>query len=229
MRILKFGLVLGLAFGGYQAVRANGSSMPAASPAGSASDMTMSPEDMARTAYNNGIDHRDKGRKLEEQAAKQQGKDHDKSLDKARDEFGKALKEFQTAAKLSPEMYQAYNGMGYAYRKTGDYPKALEMYDQALKMAPGFPDALEYRGEAYLGLNRLDDAKQAYLDLFAKDRKQADQLLTAMSAWISQHEAGGAGVDASTVASLDSWVKERAKIATTTVAMALTSDQSIWK
>ena len=41
--------------------------------------------------------------------------------------------------------------MGYAYRKTGDFAKALEMYDQAITMAPGlYAEAVEYRAEAYL-------------------------------------------------------------------------------
>ena len=62
--------------------------------------------------------------------------------------------------------------MGFAYRKTGDYAKALEMYDKALALQPGFPDAIEYRGEAYLALNRIDDAKQAYLECSAS-RPQA--------------------------------------------------------
>ena len=80
--------------------------------------------------------------------------------------------------------------MGFAYRKTGDYAKALEMYDQAIKMAPGFfPEAVEYRAEAYLALNRIDDARQSYLDLFAADRKQAD--LDGRDEEMGRHTSGG--------------------------------------
>ena len=78
---------------------------------------------------------------------RRQGSDADKTKAKAKSEFEKSLKDFKNAAKLNPQLFQAYNGMGYAYRKTGDYAKALEMYDQAIKMAPGFfPEAVEYRG-----------------------------------------------------------------------------------
>ena len=90
-------------------------------------------------------------------------------------------------------MYQAYNGMGFSYRKTGDYAKALEMYDRALALKPGFPDAIEYRGEAYLGLNRIEDAKNAYLEVLAADRKQADTLMAAMQKWIEQQEGQSRG------------------------------------
>ncbi len=231
-RTLKLGLAL-VALVGMQQVtaRANGSSMPASSGGASSSSsmQEQTPEDQARDSYNSGIDHRDKGRKLEDQAATQQGKDHDKTLDKAKDEFTKALKDFQKAASFSPDMYQAYNGMGYAYRKTGDYTSALENYDKALKMAPGFSDAQEYRGEAYLGLNRIDDAKQSYMTLFAIDRKQADALLKAMATWVAQHKTTPGTVDPAVVASLDTWVKDRAQIAGTTVAMAVTNSRSIWK
>ena len=136
---------------------------------------------MAIGSYNSGIDHKDKGIKLELAAAGiTDPKDRAKADDKAKKEFEKALKDFKSAAAGSPNMYQAYNGMGFSYRKTGDYVKALEMYDRALTLKPGFPDAIEYRGEAYLGLNRIEDAKKAYLEVLAADRKQADTLMAAM-------------------------------------------------
>jgi tetratricopeptide (TPR) repeat protein len=47
---------------------------------------------------------------------------------------------------LNPNLPQAYNGLGYAYRKLGDYAKALENYDRALQLSPRFVDAIEYRG-----------------------------------------------------------------------------------
>ena len=100
-------------------------------------------------------------------------------------------------------MPQAYNGMGFSYRKLGDYAKALENYDRALQLAPNFPDAIEYRGEAYLALNRLDDAKQSYLTLFAMDRKQADSLMAAMKDYVAKKKADPAGVDAAALSAFE--------------------------
>ena len=135
-----------------------------------------------------------------DQAGSRRRKDHRQGED---GEYEKALKDFKNAAKLNPELYQAYNGMGYAYRKTGDYAKALEMYDQAIKLAPGFfPEAVEYRAEAYLALNRIDDARQAYLDLFAADRKQADILMEAMKNWVASRRPTPAGVAPGAIAGL---------------------------
>ena len=86
----------------------------------------MSPEERAVEAYKSGDEHRVKGKKLEEEALRKTGADAEKTTAKAKSEFEKSLKDFKNAAKLNPELFQAYNGMGYAYRKTGDYAKALE-------------------------------------------------------------------------------------------------------
>ena len=211
------------------AVRANGSSMPSApSGASSASMPVATPEQIAAQAYNSGISHKNKGLKLEADAEKAT-KDKEKILGKAKDEYGKALKDFKKAMDIKPDAYQAYNGMGFALRKTGEPVKALEMYDKALALAPGFPDALEYRGEAYLALNRVDDAKAAYLELFAKDRDQAAQLMKAMTDWVAKRQTDPAGVDPANVAAFDTWIKERAKVAALTVNMSLASNHAAWR
>jgi len=199
---------------------ASGSAVPSA-PAGP-SMPNRSPEELAIASYNSGIDHKDKGLKLELAAAGvTDPKERAKADDKAKKEYEKALKDFKSAASGSPQMYQAYNGMGFSYRKTGDYVKALEMYDRALALKPGFPDAIEYRGEAYLGLNRIEDAKNAYLEVLAADRKQADTLMAAMQKWIEQRKASPAGVDPAVVSGLETWVEGRAELARETAAMGL--------
>jgi len=226
-RVFAYVFVVAAAAAVHQtAVRANGSAAPAPSP--SASMPSMTPEQQAIAAYNSGISHKNKGLKLEADAAKS-AKDHDKNLGKAKDEFGKALKDFKRATDLAPTAHQAYNGMGFALRKTGDPAKALEMYERALTLAPGFPDAIEYRGEAFLALNRLDDAKAAYLELFSKDREQANQLMKAMNDWVASRRTEPAGVDPGLVTGFDGWIKEREKVAALTVNMSLASNLSTWR
>lgn len=204
----------------------SGASMPSAP---SSSMRSMTPEERAVEAYRSGDEHRVKGKKLEEEAAKKTGTDADKTAAKARSEFEKSLKDFKNAAQLNPQLFQAYNGMGFAYRKTGDYAKALEMYDQAIKMAPGFfSEAVEYRAEAYLALNRLDDARKAYLDLFAADRKQADILLVAMKAWAASHRSDAGSADPAAVSDFEKWIGEREGLAKQTRLMAVTSRPAGW-
>src|SRR5436190_21341652 len=187
VRMLRMSVLIAVAVAlAHVGIFANGSSAPAPSGGGSSGLPSMSPEERAIEAYKSGDDHRMKGKKLDDEAATKKGSDAEKATAKARGEYEKSLKDFKNAAKLNPKLAPAYNGMGFAYRKTGDYAKALEMYDQAIELAKPqlFPEAIEYRAEAYLGLNRIDDARQAYLDLFAMDRKQADSLMEAMKKWV---------------------------------------------
>ena len=203
---------------------ANGIPVPSNAPAAA-----RTPEERAVVEYNRGLDNRNRALKAEEQAAKSTKEpDRAKHEKKALEEYRRAFKSFEDAAKLNPSLPQAWNGMGFAQRKLGDPAKALESYDRALLLAPNFPDAIEYRGEAYLALNRIDDAKQAYLALFALDRKQAELLLKAMSVWVDQRKSAPNGVDPAAVSDLDKWVAERAAIAQQTRLMGRHTAYRSW-
>ena len=186
------------------------------------------PEELAVEAYNSAVSHRDKGQKAEQQLGTAKESDRAKHQKRAADEYGKALKDFKRAADLNPRLYQAYNGMGYSTRKLGDFGKALEYYDKALALAPGFPEAVEYRGEAYLALDRVDDAKKAYLELLASDRKLADQLMKSMKQWVEKRRADPAGVDPGTITAFEAWITERSEAASLTASMGLTGAPRGW-
>jgi tetratricopeptide (TPR) repeat protein len=76
------------------------------------------------------------------------------------------LEHMSQALEARPWQDNAHNLMGFAYRKLGNYPAALEAYGKALTLNPYNRGALEYLGEAYLELDRPDDAK-ATLDRLA--------------------------------------------------------------
>jgi tetratricopeptide (TPR) repeat protein len=77
-----------------------------------------------------------------------------------REDWQGVLDHMSAALEVRPWQDNAHNLMGFAYRKLGDYPAALEAYDKALTLNPYNRGALEYLGEAYLELDRPDDAKQ---------------------------------------------------------------------
>ena len=97
------------------------------------------------------------------------------------------------------------------------------------RLKPGYAEAIEYRGHAYLGLNRLSEAKESYLALYAGNRKLAASLLTAMQEWVGAHRANAAGVDGAMLESFASWVNERSKIAGQTVGLTREGAASAWK
>jgi tetratricopeptide (TPR) repeat protein len=161
-----------------------------------------SPDAAAADAMNSGLKRLAKADELETKNPKQ-----------ARKDYEGALKDFQTAVKLAPGNYRAHNNLGYSYRKLGNYARALGSYEQALKLEPAFSEAIEYRAEAYLGLNRLDEAKQAYMQLFVSDRMTSHVLMKAMKAWVAKRRTDPAGVDAATLKAFDAWVQERDTLA----------------
>jgi tetratricopeptide (TPR) repeat protein len=127
-------------------------------------------------------------------------------------------------------MHEAWNYVGYTNRKLGEYDIALAAYERALALHPGYPEALEYRGEAFLALHRISDAQQAYLDLFASNRQLADKLLTAMKGWVTtQRTASSGGPETTAVDAFDKWVQERAQIAGQTASLTRTGAASSWR
>lgn len=75
---------------------------------------------------------------------------------------------------VRPWHADAHNRTGFAYRKLGDFDRALAFYDAALELNPHHRGAMEYLGEAYLELDRPEDA-QALLERLATEcRRIAD-------------------------------------------------------
>ena len=81
----------------------------------------------------------------------------------------------------------AYNLMGFALRKLGDYDRALEAYDRALELNPHHRGALEYLGEAYLELDRPELAKDM-LDRLAAECQRIAVGAIADGGWQSRCE-----------------------------------------
>ncbi len=69
---------------------------------------------------------------------------------------------------------------------SGPTREAVDDYNHALALKPDLKEAIEHRGEAYLAIDRLDDAKIAYMDLFNHAPPLADQLMLAMQKWLSR-------------------------------------------
>jgi len=203
------------------ALAAGSSPMPTNPPAEPETPKT--PEEEAVEHFNYGLSYVDKAEKLLDKEAKND-KERAKSESKARKSWENAIDEFRRATEKNPEFHQAFGSLGYALRKTGDYDASLVAYDRALALEPGYAEAVEYRGEAYLGLDRLDDAKEAYMQLFSEDRALADQLLDAMKVYVDERRQQGSGDTAALDAFAD-WVSEREEIAGQTAAVSELRDR----
>jgi tetratricopeptide (TPR) repeat protein len=172
------------------------------------------PEQKAADDYNSGLKCRDKAVKyLKEAKEAADEKDKGQLEHKAQKEFDKAIDRFRDATKLNPRFHQAYSDLGFCLRKTGDYNAALDAYGKALSLSPGYNPAIEYRAEAYLGLNRIEEAKQAYLQLFPADRGHADELLDAMKTWVEKRHLEPGDLAPGVVHDFETWVAQRDELA----------------
>jgi tetratricopeptide (TPR) repeat protein len=188
------------------------------------------PQQKAHDAYNDGVHEVKKADKA--QATADQSADagkKDKALKEAQERYGAALAKFEQASGLDPTLAEAWNYLGYTQRKLGHYDEALDAYSKALSLKPGYPDALEYRGEAFLALNRIPDAQQTYLDLYAGNRTLAGKLLTAMKGWVAGQRAHPADDKAANLDELDKWIQERAQIAGQTAALTRAGTAASWR
>ena len=161
--------------------------------------------------YNRGLKHRDKAWKYEEKAAAaEKEKDRSKNLKKARREYEKAAGKFEAAVDKDARFHEAFSSLGYARRKLGMYQRALSAYDTALNLAPDYAEAVEYRAEAYLALNRIPEAQRAYYRLVGLDDDGAAKLLSAFSGWAAERRATPvATVTEEQLESVEYWIERK--------------------
>jgi tetratricopeptide (TPR) repeat protein len=197
-----------------------GGSMPSG---GIGSGGPRSPTEQAQDLYNQGVHDVAKAKDYEKDAAKAGADDKKvaKALEKAQKSYAYALQEFQKAVDKNVTLFQAWNYVGFCQRHLGHYQEALDAYGKALELNPKYGEAYEYRAEAYLGLNRLAEAKESYMQLFPVARPLADELMASMHHWVEEHQKDAKGVSADDLAAFAKWVDERAAIAQQTASLWL--------
>ena len=174
----------------------------------------LTPKEKAVASYHRGVKHRDKAAKFETKVSDEDNeKKHAKLQKKIAKQYNKAIDDFEKAIDYYSEFYQAHSSLGYALRKVGRFEESLAAYNESLQINSSYDEAIEYRGEAYLGLNRLNDAKTAYMQLFQFNRPLADQLIAAMTSWVAARRDDAGTLDAAVVEEFAAWVEERRSLA----------------
>jgi adenylate cyclase len=75
--------------------------------------------------------------------------------------FDDAIAEFERALALDPSLAEVYGSLGHTYSDIGQYEKAIEFLDRAIRLSPQNQDlAFWYsgKGRAYFGLEQYDHA-----------------------------------------------------------------------
>jgi tetratricopeptide (TPR) repeat protein len=145
----------------------------------------------ATEEYNKGVQHMDKAKEVAIKGDSAFAYNYRATADaKAKKELEKAADRFTKATEIDPKMKEAFNNLGYTYRKLGKLEESLTAYDKALAIDSLFAQAREYRGETFLALGKLDQAKDEYKALRKMESPLADTLMKSIELFKLQQVAG---------------------------------------
>jgi tetratricopeptide (TPR) repeat protein len=180
---------------------------------------TEKPDAAATKAFKAGVKSLNRAKEFEEAAAKAANPDKKAAdLEKVSDAYNRALDQFTEALSNKGDMVDAWNYVGYVHLRLGAYRESIDDYNHTLALKPELLEAIEHRGEAYMAVDRLDEAKAAYMDLFNHARPLADQLMVSMQKWLASHREAANGMRAADIDSFDKWLQERDGIAKQTAS-----------
>lgn len=103
-----------------------------------------------------------------------------------------AISYLKKAIKSEPQNADAWNYLGYSYRKSGNLDKAFPAYKQALALDPYHKGAHEYLGEAYLQAGNLPKAQAELATLSqicGQNCEQTLELKKAIAAYQAKYPA----------------------------------------
>ncbi len=97
------------------------------------------------------------------------------ALDKK--DYTGARKYFEAAIGMNDKFPEAHNNLAFTLRMISldNAEASLAHYTRALELAPGFPQALYYRGILYVQLDRTADAETDRAALAAQDKDEAKE------------------------------------------------------
>ncbi len=76
------------------------------------------------------------------------------------EQYRRAIRTLNDIIKASPRNADAYNLLGFSYRKSKDFKRAERNYARALRIDSKHKGALEYLGELFLETKRRDKAEE---------------------------------------------------------------------
>src|ERR1700679_3940241 len=121
---------------------------------------TEKPDIAPAKAYKQAMKSLDKAKELEAAAASASNADKKaKALEKLDDAYNRALDQFTEALSNKGDMVEAWNYAGYVHLRLGAYRESIDDYNHTLTLKPDLLEAAEGRGEAYVGVDRLEEAK----------------------------------------------------------------------
>jgi eukaryotic-like serine/threonine-protein kinase len=88
-----------------------------------------------------------------------------------RNQYDKALEMYRKVAEIAPDWYGTYANIGSIYDEMGQYEKAIDPLKKSIAIRPSYAGYVNL-GAAYFGLNKFDEAAQAYEEAIKLDPQQ---------------------------------------------------------
>jgi tetratricopeptide (TPR) repeat protein len=89
----------------------------------------------------------------------------------------------------------AYNNRGNAYAATGEYNRAIQDFDQSIKLDPAYAKPFNNRGVAYARKGEIDLAIEAYGDAIKLKPNYGEAFANRAEAYVKQHRYDRAASD----------------------------------
>jgi len=87
-----------------------------------------------------------------------------------------ALRHYENATALDPRFASAYNLIGYAHSRLGDYGAAEQAFKQYITLRPGSPNPYDSYAELLMKMGRYDDSIAQYQKALEKDPRFSSAL-----------------------------------------------------
>lgn len=87
-------------------------------------------------------------------------------------------KDYQQIIALNPGSFMGYMGLGRNLKEQGEYAKAIELFSYVIKIHPNYSSAYSFRAEAYLKMNKYNEATDDIISALSLDKDtKAEYLL----------------------------------------------------
>ncbi|HYA64905.1 MAG TPA: winged helix-turn-helix domain-containing protein [Candidatus Sulfotelmatobacter sp.] len=107
-------------------------------------------------------------------------------------ELEKAAKDLELWQQTYPQDEMTYLSLGFIFSSLGDWEKALQEWQEAVRLEPNYAEEYYLLGVAYMGLNRLDEAEAVYKQ--AEERKLESEALLQGRYWLAFLKGDAAGM-----------------------------------
>lgn len=166
----------------------------------------------AQLSYHEGVRDLKLARQLARKASEAEaGEKRDKLHQKSLEAFDRAAKKLAGALTQNNDLMEAYEPLGEAFRRQGEYQKALQIHAMALQKDADSLDNFRGWAESLMALNMLGNATQSYTNYVETKSPRAEILMDEMKKWLATKQTDPGDLDPAHVERMAAWIAEHTR------------------